>query len=319
MRILITGGGGFIGAALCGALALRGDGVLAVDIARSANLDRVLRSFPDRVAFRHGEVTEWAQLAQCFKDFRPEAVVHCAAIVGVVNSEASPVATLRVNVEGSLNVFNLARLFDVPKIVNLSSEEVYGHFDAERIDETHPCRPVKLYGISKHTVEQLARDFQATHGIAITHVRTCWVYGPGLPRPRIPKTLVDAAVAGRPLHLPGGAEFRVDHTYIDDCIDGLIRVLDTERPAHDVYNISSGAAPSLREIVAAVKAVVPKADIDVAAGDYRHSAGLDAVRKGALDNSRAARDLGYVPQFDIRKGIAAYIEAVRQAPKGEAI
>ncbi|MBL0935996.1 MAG: NAD(P)-dependent oxidoreductase [Rhizobiaceae bacterium] len=316
MRILVTGGGGFIGAALCGALAARGDHVLAVDIGKSRNLAAVLEAHPDRASYRHGEVTEWAQLAQCFKEFAPDSVVHCAAIVGVTNSEAAPVATLRINVEGSLNVFNLARLFDLRRVVNLSSEEVYGHFEADRIDETHACRPVKLYGISKYTVEQLARDFSESHGLSIVNVRTCWVYGPGLPRPRIPKTLVDAAVAGTPLHLPSGADFRVDHTYIDDCVDGLIRILDAGALPHDTYNIASGEAVSLSEIVAAVKAAVPHADVTVTAGEYRHGGDLRAVRKGALDVTRARRDFGYVPRFDIRKGITAYVEAARKQTQG---
>ena len=109
------------------------------------------------VTFVPGELTEWPQLAEAMKRCRPDAVIHCAAVVEIVNSLASPLYTMRVNIEGSLNVFSAMRLFDVPVMINLSSEDVYGPFRHDLIDETHPCFPVQPYGISKFAVEQLAR------------------------------------------------------------------------------------------------------------------------------------------------------------------
>jgi nucleoside-diphosphate-sugar epimerase len=145
---------------------------------------------------------------------------HCAAIVGVTNSLASPIGTFRVNVGGSLNVFEAMRLFGVKRVVNLSSEETYGVFESDRIDETHPNRPLKPYGISKYAVERLACDYSSSYGLECLHVRTCWVYGP----------------------------------FVD---------------------------------------------------------GTEAVRKGALDITRARTELDYEPRYPIKNGLAAYIEATR--------
>jgi nucleoside-diphosphate-sugar epimerase len=214
-RILITGGAGFIGSGVARRLAARGDDVVAFDIARSPRLETALAEYRN-FEFVQGEITEWPQVVALVQRRKPDAVVHCAAIVGVTNSLASPIGTFRVNVDGSLNLFEAMRLNGVRRVVNLSSEETYGVFEQDKIDETHPNRPLAPYGISKYAVERLACDYVATHGMEIVHVRTCWVYGPGLPRPRVPKIFVDAAVAGRALHLPGGGDFRVDHTYIDD-------------------------------------------------------------------------------------------------------
>ena len=122
--------------------------------------------------------------------------MHCAAIVGVTNSLASPIGTFRVNVDGSLNVFEAMRLRRAARCGSLVGRDLWG-LRERQIDETHPNRPVKPYGVSKYAVERLACDYVANHGMEIIHVRTCWVYGPGLPRPRVPKTFVDAAVAGR--------------------------------------------------------------------------------------------------------------------------
>jgi UDP-glucose 4-epimerase len=309
--ILVTGGGGFIGAAIVEALASRGDRVAAIDIAASPKLRRLCETNRN-VTYVPGELTEWPQLAAAFQRHKPDAVIHCAAIVGVINSIASPMATMRVNVEGSLNVLAAMRLFDVPRLLNLSSEEIYGPFRADRIDETHPCHPVKPYGISKFAVEQLARDHAAEYGTSVIHIRTCWVYGPGLPRPRIPKTLVDAAVEGRALHLPSGADFRVDQVYIDDLVQGMLKALDHAEHPHDAYHISTGEAPSLGEIAAMVRDLVPGADIVIGPGEYDFAAGVRPVRKGALDCSRAREAFGYAPRFDMRRGLEAYIAARRQ-------
>ena len=307
-RILVTGGAGFIGAAVCAALAARGDQVLAFDRGDSPALARHRARFPG-ITFLPGDITEWPPLAEAFLTHRPEAVVHCAAIVGVVASQASPAATFRVNVEGALTVFAASRLFGARRVINLSTEEIYGPFQAPEIDETHPCAPVAPYGISKFAIEQLARDEARQHGLSILHLRTCWVYGPGLPRPRVPKTLLDAALAGRALHLAEGADFRVDHVYIDDLVAGILGALDAPQPRFDAYHIASGAAPTLGEIVAILRALVPGADLSVGPGNYAFAAGVPVVQKGALAIARAGADLGYAPRFDIRAGLAAWIAA----------
>ena len=168
-RILITGGAGFIGSAAAKHLAARGDNVIAFDIARSARLDAVLNEHRN-VEFVQGEITEWPQVVGLVQTRKPDAVVHYAAIVGVTNSLATPIGTFRVNVDGSLNVFEAMRLNGVRRVVNLSSEETYGAFEKDKIDETHPNRPLAPYGISKYAVERLACDYVATHGMEIIHV-----------------------------------------------------------------------------------------------------------------------------------------------------
>jgi nucleoside-diphosphate-sugar epimerase len=313
-RVLVTGGGGFLGSAISEALAARGDAVIAFDVAIGPGLQRLAETHA-RVTPVVGELTEWPHLAAALAEHRPDQVVHCAAIVGVPASVGAPLATMRVNVEGSLNLFEAMRLAGIRRVVHLSSEEVYGPFTAPRIDEDHPCRPLMAYGISKLAVEQLGRSYGRLYGLECINVRTCWVYGPGLPRPRVPKTLVDAALAGRPLHLPAGGDFRVDHVYVADAVQGVLLALDQAAHAHDVYNIATGQAPSLAEIVTIIKDLVPGAELSVGPGDYRFDERIGPVPKGALDITRARQHLGYAPRYDIRAGLAAYLDARR---RGEA-
>lgn len=309
-RIIVTGANGFIGAEVVKALAARSDEVVGFDIL----VGPILCALQERHANLRvvsGEITEWHHIANLIRDVKPDAVVHCAAIVGVIASADAPFATMRVNVGGSLNLFESMRLFGVKRVVNISTEEVYGNFNADRITEDHPCFPIMPYGISKFAVEQLGRDYRRNHGIDAIHVRTCWVYGPGLPRARVPKTLVDAAVEGRPLHVASGGDFRVDHVYIDDLVTGILAALDKPEHRYDVYHLSSGEAPSLFEIVEIIRELVPGCDVSIGPGQYLFGDRIQVVRKGALDTGRSRGELGYVPQYGIRKGLAAYIAARR--------
>jgi nucleoside-diphosphate-sugar epimerase len=306
-RVLVTGASGFIGYAVTEALARRGDEVLATDIAIGPRL-AALSEKGKAVQVSTGEMTEWPHLARLIKDGKPDKVVHCAAVVGVPASLGSPIGTFRVNVEGTIHLLEAMRLFGVRRMVNISSEEIYGPFQADTIDEEHPCRPTKPYGISKFVVEQVCRDYAQAHGLECIHTRTCWVYGPYFPRPRAPRNLLDAAIAGRPLHLPGGADYAVDQVHIDDVVQGVLLALDKPQHRFDAYHVATGKAVSFGEVVALIKEKLPNADISVAAGPLRFVDGTVSVRKGALSVARAQAELGYQPRYDMRRGLHTWID-----------
>lgn len=310
MRVLVTGGGGFLGGAAARALAARGDVAIAFDTRWSG-----LAGAPESEALVRvsGDITDLACLAQAVKVHRPEAILHCAAVVGVLSSIGSPLNIVRINVEGSINVFEAMRLGGIGRCVHISSEEAYGVFRADCIDESHPLDPVLPYGICKATVEQLARSYRDLHGLDIVHLRTSWVYGPGLPRDRIPKNLIEAALAGRALHISGGADAAIDHTHVDDVVAAILKALDHGRHRFDVYNVASGKAATVAEVVEIVKSLFPGARLSVGTGPYLHGDRVAMIRKGALDIGRAARELGWVPGHDIRSGLAAYAAALRSA------
>ena len=311
---LVTGGGGFIGFAVCEALAARGDEVTAFDLTLSPALAQLAASCPAVHAIA-GDITQPGSLASAFTS-PLQGVVHCAAMVGVASGAASPNLMFRVNIQGSLCLLEAMRAHDVPRMIHISSEETYGNFLAERIDETHPQFPLTAYGLSKLTTEQMARAFGAMHDIETINLRTSWVYGPGLPRPRIPKTLLEAAHAGAELHLPSGADFTVDHTYIDDVTAGILATLDLPRHPYDAYNLASGNAPRLDEIIAMVRDLVPGASLSAGPGLYDLSLGAGGaitMRKGALDISRAQAAFGYTPRYSMRDGLAAWLATLSTA------
>jgi nucleoside-diphosphate-sugar epimerase len=307
MRVFVTGGGGFLGSALARRLADRGDTAIAFD--RSFDLLARSAAPSPRIVTAPGDVTDAAGLAEAVQRHRPDAVIHCAAVVSVLSSIDSPVAAVRVNVEGAVNLFEAMRTAGVRRAIHVSSEETYGEFRAPVVDETHPLEPVMFYGVTKVAVEHLGRCYRDLYGTEVINLRTSWVYGPDLPRDRVPKNLIDAALEGRSLHVPSGADSAIDHTYVDDFVDGTLAALDCAHHPFDVYNLASGTAPTLAEVVTVVKEIVPDADVSVGPGIYRHGGRIPVPRKGALDLRRARDAFGYAPRFDIRAGLRAYAAA----------
>ncbi len=307
MRVLVTGSSGFLGAAVVRALLARGDTAIGFDT--QAGHDGPADG---RLIQVKGDIADSRQVTQAVVAQGPDAVIHCAAIVSVLSSVNSPVQIVRVNIEGSLNVFEAMRTAKVRRCIHISSEEAYGAFRADRIDETHPLDPVMPYGICKAAVEQFGRTYRDLHGLEVINLRPSWVYGPGLPRARIPKNLIEAALAGRKLHIPSGADSAIDHTYIDDAVAAILAALDHPNHRYDAYNVGSGTAVSVAELIAIVRELVPGAELSVGPGPYRHGDRIEIVRKGALDVSRAAAEFGWRPRFDIRAGLAAYVKALRE-------
>ena len=311
MRILVTGGNGFLGFETIRRLAARGDTVIAFDTQISAHL-RDFARIHCNVAPVAGDITDLANLTQVFSVHRPEAVLHFAAMVGVPASLGSPTNILRVNVQGSLNVFEAMRLYGAKRVIHMSSEEVYGDFRTPIANEEHPQLPLMAYGVTKLAVEHFGRTYREMHGLECINLRTSWVYGVQLDRPRPPMNYLNAALAGRSLHLAEGADTVTDYTYVDDVVDAILLALDHPVHRYDVYNIASGEAVSDGELVQMVRALVPEADISVGPGRRQFSPGVRIPLKGALDIARARTEFGFTPRHDIQRGLVAYVTEWRK-------
>jgi UDP-glucose 4-epimerase len=309
-RILVTGASGWLGTAIVRTLLARGDSVLATDLGIGAELAALARENP-RLETAVADLAEWPQVTRLFDVARPDAVVHTAAIVGVAQAADIPIKALRVNVEGAINLFEAMRASGVRRVVHISTEETYGDFESALIDEEHPQKPVSVYGVTKLAVEHYGRVYSRDHGLECINARTCWVYGPRLPRLRVPRTFIEAALRGEPHHLAGGGEFAVDQVYIDDTVAGALLALDKTQHRFDSYNIATGNAPSVADAARIVNEAIPGARITIGEGEYAHGGTVRSARKGALDIRRAQAELGYQPQYDLKRGLLATIAATR--------
>lgn len=311
-KVLVTGGSGWLGSAVVRRLLAQGDAVVSVDLLVSPEMD-VAAQEDTKLVNRVADLTDAESIKQVMLQDKPDAVVHCGAIVGVLQCADIPAKVTRVNVEGMANLLEAMRAAKVGRMIHVSTEETYGDFEAPVIGEDHPQKPTSVYGLTKLAAENFARVYSRNHGIECIHVRTCWVYGPNLPRPRMPKTYVDAALRGAPLVEPCGGDFAVDQVYIDDTVSGLVLALNKQDHRYDTYNVATGAAPTLGEVAEIVNAAIPGAAVRIEPGPYYLDGKILSARKGALDISRARSELGYEPQYPIEKGIALIIEEARKA------
>lgn len=304
MRVLITGGGGFLGSRIALRLAARGDYAIAFDTASSPKLSGVAN-----VSVIVGDITDMQCLAELFSRNSIDAVVHCAAIVGVLATIKNPRRVVEVNILGSLNVLESMRMFGVKRMIHISSNEVYGDYEAPIIDEEHTLKPHLPYGISKVAVEQLGRTYRDLHGLECVNLRGAWIYAQDFPRPRLPNLIVDQVGRGEAVRIDQGGDSVMDYVHVEDFVDATLAALD--RPVHryDAYNIGSGVSTSLFQLAELVEKLT-STSISIGPGRYEFKPGMPMRIQGVLDITRAARELRYQPKISIRSGLA---ELIRRA------
>jgi nucleoside-diphosphate-sugar epimerase len=298
VSVLVTGGAGFLGRQLVRKLADVGEQVVS--------FDRVGAGDPPRAQVTEisGDITDGTLVEQVLREHAVSEVIHGAAIVGVTASVAGLAEAVRVNIDGSVALFEaVVRAGGVRRVVDLSSEETYGHFSADPIAEDDPARPISPYGITKYAVERLGEYYAAQHGLPYAAVRLCWVYGPGFPRRRLPLPWLEDAAAGRPSRLEQGGDQRIDFTYVDDATDGILLVLGAQRLNHRAYNLATGHAVTMHELAALIAELRPGWTVDLGDGPLEMAPGVVAARKGALDIGRASA-LGYTPRTRLADGLA---------------
>lgn len=309
MSVLVTGGAGFLGRPLVRALAERGGRVVSLD--RQAPADPSPAGVVDLV----GDITDGAGVERVLREHAITDIVHGAAIVGVTASVAGLTDSVRVNVDGSVALFEaVKRVGGVRRVVDLSSEEVYGHFTADPITEDAHGVPISPYGITKYAVERLGGYYAEQYGLPYVAARLCWVYGPGFPRQRLPQPWLEDAVAGRTSRLDTGGDHRIDLTYLEDVIDGILTVLRADQLAHRAYNVATGLATEMRELADEIARQYPGWTVDLAGGPIHMAPGVAAAWKGALDISRV-RELGYTPRFSLAGGLARTAATLTAPPE----
>ena len=304
MRLLVTGGAGYIGSVVAAQLVAAGHQVTVLDDLSTGHSDAV----PGGVAFVRGSVHDAAGV---LAEARPEAVLHFAARSLVGESTTDPARYWHNNVVGTLALLAAMRDHDVPRIVFSSTAACYSPDAPQPITETAPTAPVNPYGASKLAVDHALAGFARAYGLTAVSLRYFNVAGALLTGPAgygerhqpeshlIPLAL--RALAGRPLQVFGTDYPTPDRTCIRDYVhvvdlaDAHVRALDLGRAGeHHVVNLGSGTGYSVRQVLDAVAAVTGR---PVPAVDAGRRAGDPTVL--VASNSLAAGLLGWSPRRDL--------------------
>lgn len=294
--VLVTGGTGFLGRQVVAQLVA--DGVQVI----SYNRDHSVPPHPNVIAVQ-GELFDFPRLSSTLNRYRVDRIIHTAAQSHPEVSLELPVTTFAANVDGTLGVFEAARLSaNRPRIVNLSSECAYGHLEeATLVTESVQTLPNTPYGVTKVATELLGRVYSKAYGLDVVSLRVTEIYGHGLTMPEVMMEMVRAASESTPFRLDAGALHRFQFVHVNDVARAAI--LASAKPAlpQYVYNISGGEQLSLAEVADLVRDLFPSADISLGPG---YLPGWD--RQGQFDISAAERDFGYRPSISVAEGLKEF-------------
>jgi UDP-glucuronate 4-epimerase len=304
MKVLVTGGAGFIGSHTLDALRARGDETALLDDFNDFYDPAIKRGHAAATGARifKADLRDRSAVRACLQEFRPDAIIHLAARAGVRPSIENPRLYIDVNLTGTLNLLDEAVAAGVNRIVFSSSSSVYGNNPKVPFAETDPLESIiSPYAVTKLAGEQLCRIHAQLHGLAITALRFFTVYGPRQRPDLAISKFVRHVAAGRAIDLYGDGGSSRDYTYVDDITAGVLAALDRLRPGFRVYNIGGEHPVTLAQLVATVERVVGQSAVI-----NRLPPQPGDVERTWADTTLARAELGYAPRVSLEEGIRRY-------------
>lgn len=316
MRLLVTGGCGFIGSAVVRLAVARGHHVTNLDALTYAGRPENVATVEGSPLYRfvHADIRDRATLDRIMAEARPDAVMHLAAESHVDRSIDGPGDFIETNVTGTFNMLEAARGYwqraDRPerfRFHHISTDEVYGSLGAEGyFTEDTPYDPRSPYSASKAASDHLVRAWHHTYGLPVVLSNCSNNYGPyHFPEKLIPKTIL-SALHGRAIPVYGRGENVRDWLYVEDHAEALLLVVDRGVPGRS-YNIGGHNERRNVDIVHAICALMDEM-VPRAAGSYRDLVEFVADRPGhdaryAIDPARITRELGWRPSVTVEDGL----------------
>ena len=311
MKLLVTGGAGFIGSAFVRYILSESTATSVVTLDKltyAGNLESLASVLEDRRhRFVHGDICDRATVVSILQEVDIDAIVHFAAESHVDRSILSPDDFVETNIRGTATLLDAARQAKTERFVLVSTDEVYGDIEAPlEADEAFPLKPSSPYAASKAAADLLALSYFRTFRLPVLITRASNNYGPyQFPEKLIP-LMISNALEGAPLPVYGdGLQIR-DWLYVDDHCRGIHAVLQRGREG-EVYNIGGNCALPNREVITRVLQIVgaPETLMQTVTDRPGHD------RRYALASEKLARETGFVPQMSFELGLPATVQWYR--------
>ena len=291
--VLVTGTSGFIGQRLV--RRLRDEGVVVI-----GEEDTVPGGFLD--------VTDIHQIHDVVLRHRPQSIVHLGGVSGPMVARHNPHSIVEVNITGTANLIEAARIHGISRFAFASSNTVYGDNPDILEEITTPTHPTNVYGATKVACEQLLSAYSRRHGMHTCSLRISAVYGPGRTTHCVIARMLHDHIAHLPTQLSYGADFHREYIYIDDAVDAIILALQSgDDAAGGSFNVSGGQWLTLSEVAEAITSVFPDANIALEPGPDPD----DDDVQGPFSLQRARDVLGFFPKTSLTEGIRLYHESLR--------
>lgn len=315
-NILVTGGAGFIGSHLVDKLLREGNWRITVvddfndfydPAIKRANIARHQQNSNYRLF--EADIRQKSALERVFQDTRSDCIVHLAARAGVRPSLEQPLLYSQTNVEGTLNLLELAKQHNVKQFVFGSSSSVYGINAKVPFSEDDPIRqPISPYAATKAAGELLCHTYTHLYGMRCICLRFFTVYGPRQ-RPDLAIHKFARLISeGKPIPVFGDGTTRRDYTFVDDIIAGVRAAIDYDQTDYEVVNLGESRTVELRELISLLEK-----ELDLPAQIDRQPLQPGDVPQTFADITKARRLLGYDPQTQIESGIKRFVEWFRNS------
>lgn len=290
--VMITGGLGYVGRYLTKKLSEQGVQVVSYN----RDYSEAKSEFMTAV---QGELFDIPKIVRTLHEFGVDRVIHTAAMSHPDLSIELPITTVSANIDGTIHLLEAMRMAGVKKLVNFSSEAVYGHVEGV-VNEQAPANPTTPYGVTKLATEHFGRVYNELYGMEVISLRIAEVYGPENKMPQILRDILKAVHRGEKFTLPSGGDHRFHYIHVEDVVRAVLLAADAKDIKGSVFNIAGDRPWRLHEAVDIIRKLMPAANIDIGGG-YWH---LD--RQGEWDLGAAERELGYRAEWTLEQGMSHY-------------
>jgi nucleoside-diphosphate-sugar epimerase len=302
MKVLVTGGAGFIGTFLIPALMEEGAEVVAFDIASEP---ATLQPFRDRILYIRGDLASPEDLYRAILIHRPSDIFHLGSIL-VGPCEENPALGFKVNFGSTLTLLDAAAALKVQRFILASSISVFGKDAVEPVKDDAPKNPANVYGQTKLACEHMLHWYARQRGVDARAVRFTWVFGPGRSTgitALYSSLLLDAIAQGQPIEVPNPEETG-DWLYVKDAVRALLTLWKADKASQRIYNIAGGVH-SIRQVLEIAQRLRPKAQVAYGADGKRFS-----PYPAAYDDTPARRELGWQPAYSIEAAVEEHLQIV---------
>lgn len=306
MRVLVTGGAGFIGSHLCDRLVRDKKYVVCLDNFLSGNLVNI-RHLLTKQNFRlvKGDIRNFELLEKLIRDV--DVIFHLAAQIHTDRSIVEPKLTYDINVLGTQNILEVARAYGTRQIIYASSSEVYGSAIYTPMDEEHPLNALHPYGASKVAADRMCYSYIKTYGMKINIIRPFNVFGPRQKSTGyggVISLFTKRVLDNMPPIIYGDGKQTRDYTYIVDLISAYGKVLSTSRYIEEPINIGTGEDISILDLAYTIIDLCGKTDLLQPAFT---EARPGEVQQLVADNARAKNLLSWKPSYNLNRGLEQFI------------
>ncbi len=302
MKILVTGGAGFIGSEFV--RQAKDHEIFVIDsLTYAGDLERI-KCVQDHINFSRVDIRDKETLLKVFKDFSPVIVVHFAAQSHVDRSILNPYEFYKTNLIGTHNLLEISLSSGVELFINISTDEVYGERRYNRpFRENDPMNPGSPYAVSKAAADMLGRAFMRTYGLPVITVRPSNNYGPWQYPEKLIPVVIARALMNEPIPVYGTGENTREWTYVSDTVEAIYKIIEHGKPG-EIYNVGSGEEFKNIEVVKMILKMLDKSENlitfvrDRAGHDFRYSLNIEKIQK----------EIGWIARTDFQSGLRQTVD-----------